>query len=213
MLGEGNSDWKHLSSALTYFKLKGEFTDLNVNIRQYDDKVSVGAGDLMKYCECYKFCNLKVKTICIFDRDVDKITNNAAAKGSNYKYWGNGIYSALLPIPSHRDFNEICIEQHYSDEEMIIKDDKGRRLYQSTEFDKSTGRLLKDESIICVKKNYLSAPYPRIIDDRVFNEKGENIALSKDDFASHIMNKDGILQKVSFENFRVVFEMIRENRE
>ena len=55
--------------------------------------------------------------IYLFDRDVPRYIQKAAEKDKSYKHWEANVYSALLPVPEHRDFNEICIEHFYPNED------------------------------------------------------------------------------------------------
>ncbi len=112
--GEGKTDWKHLKAALDYFKRKGEFIDLNVAFENYKDGLEMNNTELMKLCEGISKTKFhKVKLICLFDRDDKSINKKAVENGSLFKHWGNNVYSTLLPIPKHRNFDEICIEHYY----------------------------------------------------------------------------------------------------
>ena len=208
--GEGKTDWKHLKAALEYFKLKGEFLDLEFNYRKYEDHVQINNMVLIAMCESLpKLEPRKFKTICLFDRDDKSINKRASENGTNFKYWGDNVYSVLLPKPKHRQFEEICIEHYYTDEDIQIKDKNGRRLFLSSEFDKVTAKHLT-EDLIYTNKNYLQSKYPRIIDYVLDPNTGKNKALSKNSFADNILNKDTLFLKVNFENFRILFELLQE---
>ena len=47
-----------------------------------------------------------------------------------------------------------------------------------------------------------------IIDDRVFNEGNENVALTKNAFANHVLNADGDFGGFDFSQFRMIFDTI-----
>jgi hypothetical protein len=82
-------------------------------------------------------------------------------------------------------------------------------MYLSSEFDQNTGNHLTETGIIYANTSYLKAPYPRILDYNVLKiSNGKNIALSKKAFTENISNGIGDFKGVSFENFRVVFELI-----
>jgi RNA-directed DNA polymerase len=209
--GEGKTDWKHLEAALKFFNTKGEYIDLNITFMNYQEHLEMNNKELMKICEG----NAKTgfydqKLICLFDRDDQKINKKAVENNFEFKHWGNNVYSALLPIPSHRDFNEICIEHYYSDEDIKTMNDKGRRLYLSNEFNKSTRMHLIDCELMYINKNFLQATYPRIIEYGVLNESGKNIALSKNAFADNCLSREGNFSKISFENFSEIFDLIRK---
>lgn len=209
--GEGKTDWKHLSAALNYFKSKGEYTDLYIAFENYKDGLEMNNTELMKLCEGISKTKFhKVKLICLFDRDNKGINKKAVENGSSFKHWGNNVYSMLLPIPTHRNFEEICIEHFYSDEDIKTVDKKGRRLFLSNEFNKVTRKHNIDEKLMYVNQHHLKAPYPRIIDYNVYNERGENIALSKNNFADNCLNAEGEFSKISFDNFRIVFDIFNQ---
>ncbi len=61
-----------------------------------------------------------------------------------------------------------------------------------------------------VNQHHLKAPYPRIIDHNVYNEGGKNVALSKNAFADNCLAAEGEFSKISFENFRIVFNIFAQ---
>lgn len=209
--GEGKTDWKHLTSALEYFQKKGEFLNLDVKFENYKNGLEMNNSELIKICEGLSKTDLhKVKIICLFDRDVKSINSKVVENGLSYKYWGNKVYSALLQVPNNRNFDEICIEHYYSDKEIRTKDKRGHRLYLSNEFDKETRKHISEDNLIYANKNYLKSSYPRIIDSNVYDEHGKNVALSKNAFAENCMSREGNFSNISFDNFRIVFEMLNQ---
>ena len=206
---EGKTDGMHLSSALSYFKHKGEFTDLDIYFFQYKEDELINNDRLLRVCENRNLHKRKDRIeIYLFDRDVPKINHKVSESPLLYKNWGKKIYSMLLPVPHHRSFDEICIEQYYTDDEIKTKTKNGWRIYLSSEFDQNTGSHLTETGIIYANTTYLKAPYPRILDYNVLKiSNGKNIALSKKTFAENISKGIGDFKNVSFENFRVVFEL------
>ena len=94
----------------------------------------------------------------------------------------------VLPLPKHREQTpEISVEFCYKDDDVVRKDKNGRRLFMSTEFDKTTGQHLAEE-INCTLLNKLGNPL-KVIDERVFNRQRQNVALSKDEFAENILGQ------------------------
>lgn len=207
---EGKTDWKHIKRALEYYKTNREFNDIKINIYEDTYKNEMNCDELMKMCEGFAKKNFhKHKTIFLFDGDVKKIVKKATENGKNYKNWGNNVYSAILPVPDHRDFMEIAIEHFYKDEDIKRKDSKGNRIFLSSEFAKDTGHH-KNEELYYSNKNYLASPYPRIIDSNVFDKKGINRALSKNAFADYILNNNGLYKDVNFCYFRKLFLLLQE---
>jgi RNA-directed DNA polymerase len=167
-------------------------------------------SELLKVCEGLSKTSFhKTKIICLFDRDDSAINKKVAEEGKQYKHWGNNVYSVLLPIPHHRSFDKICIEHFYTDSELMTVDKHGRRIFLSTEFDKDT-RKHNSEDLFYPNKYVLQSKYPKILDSLVFNEKGKNVALTKNDFADNIMNKAKGFDKITFTNFKPIFEIFDE---
>lgn len=211
IFGEGKTDWKHLKAALDYFKSKNEYVDLNVTFENYKDGLQINNIELLKICEALSKTNFhKSRILCLFDRDNNKINNKCCENGLNYKDWGNNVYSVLLPIPTHRSFNEICIEHYYTDEDIKRTDKNGRRLFLSNEFDKTTASHIS-ENLLYTSKNYLQAEYPRILEHSVINpDNGDSKLLSKSDFADYILNKNPLYSNINFEHFRIIFDLLTE---
>ena len=209
---EGKTDGMHLSSALSYFKHKGEFTDLDIYFFQYKEDELINNDRLLRVCENRNLHKRKDRIeIYLFDRDVPKINNKVSESPLLYRNWGKKIYSMLLPVPPHRSFDEICIEQYYTDDEIKTKTKNGWRIYLSSEFDQNTGNHLTETGIIYANTSYLKAPYPRILDYNVLKiSNGKNIALSKKVFVENISNGTGDFKNVSFENFRIVFQLFSQ---
>lgn len=208
IFGEGLTDWKHLKVALESFQSRGAFSDLKVQFETYDNGLKMNNTDLLKICEGVSKTRFhKTRIICLFDRDVKNINKKVCENGKLYKHWGSNVFSVLLPKPEHREFEEICIEHFYQDSDLMIKDNKGRRLFLSTEFNKDMGNHLHEE-LICVNHNWLKSRFPRIIDDLVFNSSGKKVALTKNAFADKVLNKEGEFANVSFDAFESIFRLL-----
>jgi RNA-directed DNA polymerase len=123
------------------------------------------------------------------------------------KDWGNNVYSFILPKPAHRAFEQICIEHFYLDSEITQTDKNGRRLFLSDEFDKASGKHLK-EALEYQAKIRLRRPYPFIIDNSVIDEKGNNVALPKATFADYVLKKENSYRDFTFEHFAAIFEIM-----
>jgi hypothetical protein len=150
-------------------------------------------------------------TIFIFDRDNDQILPKIDDIDRGYRSWGNNVYSFALPVPSHRSTTpKLCIEGYYSDDELRTPDSSGRRLYLSSEFDKTSGRHRSQPHLSVGNKDRLSANAAvlRVIDSGVYDELGHNIALSKADFANSVSDVNGTLDSISADAFRLALTAI-----
>ena len=184
---EGKTDPLHLDAAFNYFRNKGEYTDLSVFFYIYHADAKISNSTLWKhYSEKSNFKEDAERIeVYLFDSDdkefVHKVCGNDRSKLFSTK--GKNIYAAILPKPAHRDFDNLCIEHFYSDEDLFRVDSKGRRLYFSGEFDSTTGIHKENTNLRCISlKKLKSGPF-NIIDSDVRNEHDTNVALSKNEFA------------------------------
>ena len=203
ILCEGKTDGIHLKAAWDYFVRQGEFVDLNLYFHTYPDQVKPSNGALNTYCKTANMNPDKSFRICLFDNDDKRFV--FSDENHPYQYWGNNTYSCNLPQPQHRNFKEVCIEFFYTDEDLAIKDTKKRRIYISTEFDPDTTRH-KTEMVFCSAKNKLNDKHPKILDCSINDANGNNVAISKNDFAQNIAQHKGAFAQVHFEYFRPIFE-------
>ena len=157
--------------------------------------------------------------VFIADRDVLETNKKLGKSDSEYKNWGNNVYSFLIPVPaSRKDTPNICIEHLYSDD--IIKtevaDEVGvsRRLFMGNEFDER-GISCK-LGMMCERKNLCGENSISIIEgssgERVtkWNDSKTNVALSKMEFANRILEKKTPFEKIDFGNFIEIFRMLRK---
>jgi RNA-directed DNA polymerase len=208
VFGEGRTDWRHLKKAFEVLKKKGFYRNLFLKFHEYSHELEINNDQLLNICKGLPktdFSNKKV--ICLFDRDAKKIRSQVTEQGKPYKNWGKDVYSLLMPIPPHRNFEEICIEHYYSDDDLLKLDSNGRRIYLSNEFDSSSGVHLT-EMLTYKTIKVLKAKYPRILDYNVINDEGKNVALSKTDFSKYILNETPPFNGVTFDNFKFIFDEI-----
>ena len=119
-----------------------------------------------------------------------------------------------IPVPDFRAYNEsgISIEFLYKDEDLKRQDENGRRMYVTSEFNEN-GRLVANNQI-GVKNNhdvkkYVQPEKEKIQADEVIHINGDSLALSKEQFATNIVEKKGDFANVSFEAFKPVFDRLR----
>lgn len=203
---EGKTDWKHFKAALANLQADGDFANLKIQFRE--DEEDRGSNELMQFCrQATKFPH-EQPIICIFDRDEDKVLRAMTEEGSPYKPWNNRVFSLALPVPDHRrDDPEISVELCYYDDDIKRTDKNDRRLYLSTEFDRRTNRHMENPTLNCTLVGKIRGKLS-IIDHDVFNEAGDNVALSKSDFATYILKNDDRFRDVDFSGFKALFEVI-----
>lgn len=211
IISEGKTDWKHLKAALSYFKENNEFGDIDVEIVEYN--FDFGDSKLDSLLTQYSLFPHKYKIIGIFDCDEAK-GKNIHEKGGKKQY-GNNIWGMSIPIPDFREYNTsgISIEFLYRDGDLKRSDENGRRIFVTSEFNEN-GRLKSDPKIGVKNnhdvKNYVLPEKEKIQADEVIDIYGNSLALSKEQFATNILERNGEFAMVDFESFRPVFERLRE---
>ena len=210
IISEGKTDWKHFKAALRHFQENHEFEDLDVELLEYD--FDFGDSKLHSLLNQYKAFPPKYKIVGIFDCD-EANGKNISSKGG-IKEYGHNVWGMSIPIPNFRNYNTsgISIEFLYKDEDLKRQDEQGRRIYATSEFDEN-GRL-KAEHLIGVKnnhdvKNYILPEKEKIQADEVIDIEGKSLALSKEQFATNILDRRGDFANVDFDAFRPVFERLR----
>ena len=205
IITEGKTDWKHIKNALSRFQEQGEFTDLDVEFYEY----TFDMGDRLKnIVSNIKDVPNKHKIIAIFDTD-----NKIVKEGVPFEKMGNNVYQCAIPDPQNYGFG-ISVEMMYPEEDIKKQDSNNRRLFLTNEFSTRSTVLLSNHSVICKNKTLVDAEKNgriKVVDSDVINvETDENIALSKDDFATNILNRISPFDNVNIEGFRNLFETIRQ---
>lgn len=190
---EGKTDPLHLDAALNYFRNKGKYTDLSILFYKYHADAKISNSTLWKhYSEKSNFKEDADRIeVYLFDSDDKEFVNKVCGddRSKLFSTKGMNIYAAILPKPDHRDFDNLCIEHFYSDEDLFQVDSKGRRLYFSGEFDPATGIHKEKPNLRCLElKKLKPGPY-NIIDNNVWNEHDTNVALSKNEFARAVTSQ------------------------
>jgi RNA-directed DNA polymerase len=112
----------------------------------------------------------------------------------------------VIPIPKHReDMRDICMEFYYKDDDIIRRDENGRRLYLSREFNSTSGMHVEEDNLMCKKYDKLKGEL-KILDDLVLDRVGNNVALSKNNFAENIFEESNGFANIDFSGFTPLFE-------
>jgi hypothetical protein len=175
---EGKTDWKHLKAAYRRLKAAGLFPQLDMEFLEFEEDVQMGDAELLRICRTYSKTPRDKPILCLFDRDNQAVLRQVVGEGVDYRAWGNEVYSFALPIPPCRAITpEISIELLYSDEEIRLKDSKGRRLFLNSEFHRESG-LHHSRDVHCLALNKIRRSALSITDDEVFDRNSQNVALS-----------------------------------
>jgi RNA-directed DNA polymerase len=204
---EGKTDPKHLKAALRKLQSEGKFNNLNIDFKEEIPSDRLGYTNLLKRLRYTLDSTSSHPIIHIFDRDI-KPNELAEIHDDNhgFKYWKNAVYSFALPIPSHRrDTKDICIEHYYTNDEIMTKGDDGRRLFLGREFDNKSNRHINDLNLSTTQP---SGNPDAIIDNGVYDGK-DSVAMSKDKFASHILEEYNQFSDFNFFEFAEIFKIIQ----
>jgi hypothetical protein len=207
IITEGKTDWKHIESARTKMS-----PDLLLSYPSSED--TLGDVGLLKMCDnLSKFgARGKNKTIAIFDRDNPDILKKLKNKGDidTYQYWGNNIYSIVLPVPVFRkQYKNISIEMLYKEVDLSKKDAAGKRLYFDNELKKE---IMPDRTVTYIPiKPLKSTEFEKKVYDGLATdlvENGTNPALSKAHFADNV--KEGIeeYKNFNFSGFKPLLNLL-----
>lgn len=224
IITEGKTDWKHLKNALHKFKENGKYTDIDFDFFEYENEVQMGADTLLKVCEYNRLFYNHVLKIFIFDADREDI--NKLHEGKVIKDYGNNVFSIIIPVPEFRKSTPlISIENYYTDEEIMTKDNRGYRLFLNSEFDHSNG-FHKDNSNVydCHYGKHKKMGDNYIIDTDILKvenleeftsenigeakKKNTNIALTKNKFANYVLSSETPFDQISYNEFSVIFDVI-----
>jgi len=206
---EGKTDKRYLIKAIERLKIP-------IDLDFYGEEHANGISDLLNICEILsKIELLPTPQIFIFDNDCPQYLNKISVKNNLFKYWGNNVYSFAIPAPPHRTnmSGNICMEYYFTDDEIKSIDNKGRRMFLSSEFDFRSGKFINNSNISIGNKNKLKDPSNplniKVIDSDVYDEKG-NMALSKNDFSDYILNDIPPFNNFNYNNFHQIFTIINE---
>lgn len=232
VITEGTSDWKHLKAAYNRLKnneyYKEIFENLDFDFLEYEPtksksdaehKYDMGANALCNMCETCAKLPRNNKLIFIADRDVEKVNKKLLGENEEYKKWGNGVYSFLIPIPNFRNETpNVSIEHLYTDDEIKTEHSENgikRRLFMGNEFD-DIGRN-SELGKLCLKRDLCGPESISIIDGSsgskvtgMVNDQEINYALSKNKFAECVLNGSGDFSKFDFKEFIPIFKTIKE---
>jgi RNA-directed DNA polymerase len=207
---EGKTDAKHLQAALRWWQPKGKFSELELC---FESKERQGGDSyLLKVLEGLSAAGTtqSMPQVFMFDRDNRAMVDKVKGEDGPYKKWGPMLYSFVIPVPSHRaDMPDISIEFYYSNGEIMTISENNRRLYLSSEFSPRTTRHGENRSLICTDPK-IKNTRAVIIDGQVFDQNEVNVALTKDEFATLILEGRGEFGNFDFGEFGRIFQIFRD---
>lgn len=207
LITEGKTDWKHLKAAIEALEIK----DLDIEFLEYD--YSFGDTNLKSALENIAMINNNRKIIGIFDRDKQDFWKELYS--NEYVCLKNNVYAFSIPLVNEEEYgSNISIEHYYKRCDLLRVDSNGRRLFLGDEFLESG---FSKDGIYHTKCKSLATKVRNngVIDDRVYEiqkdlSETNSVALSKNDFASLILNNDLFANGIDFSNFMSIFDVIKE---
>lgn len=161
--------------------------------------------------------SFKYPVIGMFDRDTPlwygKGTEKIDIREERFVKIAKNIFAFAIPVPHNRnEKNQISIEHYFTDEE-IKTYDGDKRLFLGNEF-YSTGVYVGEEDYYFKGASSLSGTIKIIEHEtKTYVTKGDgtgDYSISKARFAENIATKKGDFAKLSFEEFRMIFDIIQE---
>lgn len=204
IITEGKTDWKHLVAA--FKQLGHEYAELDIEFLKYEDELKMGSSALKTMLENLKKVPQSRKIIGIFDRDEPAILKEYGE--IFYNDLGNNVYVLCIPKISEA-LDQISIEYYYPASDLKKEDKHGRRLFDGLEFHKSGNSMCGNFQTQEKSKTGKQI----IIDSGVFKsddlEWQNSVALSKNNFAEYILNKEAEFSDIQFSNFSKIFDIIK----
>lgn len=205
IITEGKTDWKHIKAAIDHFKNEKLFTDLDIDFLEYEN--DFGDNKLETLLENLSKVSNTHKIIGIFDSDT-KI-------GKKYKSpinFGNKVFGICLP-DNPKYPNGISIEFLYDDNDIKKTTKDGKRLFIASEFTEDSHKLIADYLTNTTGnqvEGYYKSGIIKIIDENVFDGTNKNIALSKNEFAKMILNKEPPFDDMDFSLFEPLLKSLEK---
>lgn len=209
IITEGKTDWKHFKAALLYFQTQGKFLQLDFDFFEYENDPQMGDTQLQTLLK--ELGKIPRENIVIGIFDCDTKVGKYYLTESNQQI-SDKVFGISIPTPSFRTYHSgICVEFLYSDEELKKLDNNNRRIFLSEEFS-DKGKLIENRMISLFNANIIKDKNSRnesiIIDNNVIDIDDNNIALSKNDFALKVLNKEAPFDSMNFDGFEPLFEKI-----
>jgi predicted ATP-binding protein involved in virulence len=211
IITEGKTDWRHFDNALKTFQSNSLFNDLDIQFLPYDD-IKMSETELNTLLQQFAKVPQPRKIIGIFDRD-SSMTDKYGKQRINKL--AENVYGICIPVPEFRkEHRGICVELMYKDEDLFSTDENDRRLFLSSEFNDKTGRH-NENPLISIrnadkinKKTEINNSI--IIDNGIYDENGNSIALSKIDFANYVFNHKEGFSDFDLSAFEELFNILEE---
>lgn len=207
---EGKTDVKHIRHAMKMLskEMDLEFYDVE-NTNWSDSNLWTMLTNLSKVRQ-------QRKIIGIFDRDTSSNEWNSLLE-KRFEQLGienSNVFAFCIPLVNEQIYgNQISIEHYYSRENLLKKDNHGRRLFLGEEFYNS-GNSTDSQYQTKISNIQNKIKVNGIIDEKVFLKEDlkqeSSVALSKNDFANLVESDGSYSADFDFSKFEQIFEIIQE---
>lgn len=208
IITEGKTDWKYILKALEYFHNKGEYLDIRA---EYFYRFGTADDVRNDICGTTIFADMGESQLNNF---LSSEINNRIGDTARRKNIRIGIFDSDTDIKpnSKREYgvysfkitpNNISTEFLFTTEDIKLKVEGGR-LFIGAEFNNRSLRHIH-ANLNLGQNTSKKAGKMVIIDNDVFDEDGNNKAVSKEKFAQAVFNDTIKISDESWENFRHIF--------
>ena len=209
VITEGKTDWKHLKAAMRAL----DISDLDVEFYEYED--TLGDKTLLQLLKDYARIKQPRTIIGMFDRDNFSALKCSGLEIQPFISFQNNVFAFAIPLVNADEYgDEISIEHYYKKADLTKVDANGRRLFLGWDFFESG--ISKDRHFLSRCNNInTKVKNNGIVDEKVYDitvdpEGEHSIALSKNDFASLILNQDSFADGFDFSEFTQIFNVLRK---
>lgn len=203
IITEGKTDWKHLKHALKEFHSQELYKMIDVRFLEYDSVM--GDDKLESLLLKLAMITQTAPIIGIFDND-----SKIGKKYIKPTLLGNNVYACCI-TDTQGYCEEVSIELLYSREDLTRTWPDGRRVYLTDEFLEKSHQLKSDTSIVTQNKTIADAikrGIIKVVDTYVYNDKEEELAVSKEEFARQVLDKKQPYNDISIDGFKDIFDTI-----
>lgn len=211
VITEGKTDWKHIDAAISKLGIN------DIDISFYDSNDDIGDDALLKMLKAYARIEQPRIIIGIFDRDNLNALKCKGLESNEYLAFGNNVFAFAIPSVNANEYGvNISIEHYYKKDDLTKADKNGRRIFLGSEFYES-GINISNNHIHASNKSGIEHKVKNngIVDKNVYDtstdpEEQHSIALTKNDFADLIYNKDEFAKDFDFSEFQKIIDVIKK---
>lgn len=216
VITEGKTDWKHIKHALITLQEQTKHTELALDFLEFENDIEMGDTKLSQMCEYMATLPQDKKIIFIFDKDNPSITKKMSGAPSEFKEWGNNVFSVCLPTPPHRaNYKNLSIELYYTDEDLRSVDPAtGKRLWFDNEIEITTRPSSGTKIFRALQTPITEDEFSKKCFDQpahcIVDIDGRHVGLSKAAFTETIACNKEVSKDFDLSAFDLLFEVLKK---